>query len=50
MLATNFQTFNKTDIAISKESASGAESEKKIFDNSVDSVKNLNELAKKFEN
>ena len=31
MLATNFQTFNKTDIALSKESASIAESEKKIF-------------------
>ena len=31
MLATNFQTFNKTDIALSKESASVAESEKKIF-------------------
>ena len=31
MLATNFQTFNKTDIASSKESASIAESEKKIF-------------------
>ena len=26
------------------------ESEKKMFDHSVDSVKNLNELAKKFEN
>ncbi len=31
MLATNYQTFNKTDIVLSKESASVAESEKKIY-------------------
>ena len=31
MLATNFQSFNKTEIQISNESASVSQSDKKIF-------------------